>query len=48
MNDPIFIMSSERSGSNLLRILLSNHSRLAAPVAAQLLPIFMPFASPIW
>jgi len=39
-NRPIFIMSSERSGSNLLRTLLSNHSHLAAPVAAQLLPTF--------
>lgn len=37
---PVFIISSERSGSNLLRTLLSNHSRLAAPVAAQLLPTF--------
>ena len=37
---PIFIMSSERSGSNLLRSLLSNHSRLDAPTAPQLLPTF--------
>ncbi|MBN2147353.1 MAG: sulfotransferase [Anaerolineales bacterium] len=37
---PIYIMSSERSGSNLLRTLLSNHSRIAAPLAPQLLPLF--------
>ncbi|MEZ6003444.1 MAG: sulfotransferase [Planctomycetota bacterium] len=37
---PILIMSSERSGSNLLRTLLSNHSRLAAPMAAQFLNLF--------
>ncbi len=39
-NAPIFIMSSERSGSNLLRTLLSNHSHIAGPVAPQLLPMF--------
>lgn len=33
-------MSSERSGSNLLRSLLSNHSRIAGPVAPQFLPLF--------
>ncbi len=39
---PIFIVSSERSGSNLLRVLLGNHSRLHAPVAPQLLMNFAP------
>jgi hypothetical protein len=33
-------MSSERSGSNLLRTLLSNHSNIAAPVAPQFLSCF--------
>ena len=37
---PILIMSSERSGSNLLRTLLSNHSGLAGPMAAQFLNLF--------
>lgn len=39
---PIFIMSSERSGSNLLRTLLDNHSNLTAPIAPMLLPTFQP------
>ncbi|MCW5898883.1 MAG: sulfotransferase [Flavobacteriales bacterium] len=30
---PIFLVGSERSGSNLLRSLLGNHSRVEAPVA---------------
>lgn len=33
-------MSSERSGSNLLRVLLGNHSNLASPVATQLMAGF--------
>ena len=37
---PILIMSSERSGSNLLRTLLSNHSGIAGPMAAQFLNLF--------
>jgi hypothetical protein len=41
MNDsPVFIMSSERSGSNLLRVLLGSHSALAAPRPLQLLMSF--------
>ncbi len=39
---PVFVMSSERSGSNLLRTLLSNHPALSAPMAAQLLATFGP------
>lgn len=39
-HSPIFIMSSERSGSNLLRILLSNHSNIAGPTAPHLLLTF--------
>lgn len=41
---PIFIMSSERSGSNLLRLLLGNHSRIASPVAVHLLNSMAPLA----
>lgn len=37
---PILIMSSERSGSNLLRTLLSNHEAIAGPMAAQFLSLF--------
>jgi hypothetical protein len=37
---PIFIMSSERSGSNLLRVMLSNHSLVSAPVTPQFLHSF--------
>jgi Sulfotransferase family len=37
---PIYIMSSERTGSNLLRTLLSNHSAIGAPTAPQLLNSF--------
>lgn len=47
---PIFIMSSERSGSNLLRVLLSNHSKLAAPTAPQILATFselVPYYGPL-
>jgi len=38
--NPIFIMSSERSGSNLLRTLLDNHSMLHGPKAPQILKTF--------
>jgi hypothetical protein len=37
-------MSSERSGSNLLRVLLGNHSNIASPVTAQLLSTVSPHA----
>lgn len=37
---PIFIMSSERSGSNLLRTLFGNHSAVCAPRAPHLLDVF--------
>lgn len=38
---PVFVMSSERSGSNLLRTLLSNHSGIAGPPAIQILASFL-------
>ena len=41
-SDPIFIMSSERSGSNLLRMLLGNHSNISSPPAPQLLNTLYP------
>jgi hypothetical protein len=38
----VFIMSSERSGSNLLRVMLDNHSRLSGPPAPHLPRILSP------
>jgi len=43
-NSPIIIMGSERSGTNLLRHLLSNHSRLAGPVSPHFLEVFSPIS----
>lgn len=37
---PVFIMSSERSGSNLLRTPLANHSKICGPRAPHLLKTF--------
>jgi len=39
----IFILYSERSGSNLLRLLLGNHPRLSAPVAPQFWDSFVTY-----
>lgn len=41
---PILVMSSERSGSNLLRRMLAAHSRAAAPPPPHLWRIFQPLA----
>ena len=38
----IILLSSERSGSNLLRTLLGNHANISAPVAPHLIKIFYP------
>ena len=38
----IILLASERSGSNLLRSLLGNHSDISAPVAPHLINIFYP------
>jgi hypothetical protein len=45
MNDsaPIFIVSSPRSGSTLLRLLLSAHSRIAIPPPGFMFPLIYPF-----
>lgn len=40
MRSPVFLLLSERSGSNLLRTLLSNHAQLSGPLAPQ---FFMTF-----
>lgn len=36
----IFLLGSERSGSNLLRTLLGNHSQISAPIAPHLCDVF--------
>jgi len=36
----IFLIGSERSGTNLLRVLLGNHSRISAPPPIHLLDLF--------
>ena len=38
----IILLASERSGSNLLRTLLGNHSNISAPIAPHLITIFYP------
>jgi hypothetical protein len=42
LKSPIFILSSERSGTNLLRLLLDNHSMIHGPRAPHLLNTFVP------
>lgn len=42
MDKPIIILGSERSGTNLLRHLLSNHSKICGPVTPQFLDVFFP------
>ncbi len=41
---PIIILSSERSGSNLLRSLIDNHSRICSPVPPHILVTFTPLS----
>ncbi len=43
MPAPIFLFGSERSGSNLLRTLLGNHSMVEAPVPGHFFDSFLPF-----
>jgi hypothetical protein len=40
MENPIIILGSERSGTNLLRHLLSNHQRISGPVSPHFLEVF--------
>ncbi len=42
MSDPIFLMSSERSGTNLLRVMLNAHPEIAAPPPPHLIHVFLP------
>lgn len=42
---PIFIIGTERSGSNLLRLILNAHSEIAVPHPPHVIKIFAPLAS---
>lgn len=42
MQNRIFIIASERSGTNLLRTLLGNHKNIHAPIAPHFLSFFVP------
>lgn len=42
MSEPVFLLSSERSGSNLLRVMLDSHSDFSAPHSPHLLKTFIP------
>ncbi len=41
-DDPIFILGTERSGSNLLRLILDNHPRIAVPHPPHIVRFFRP------
>ena len=41
-NSPIFIVGTERSGSNLLRLLLDSHSQISIPHPPHILHYFAP------
>ncbi|NDD29262.1 MAG: sulfotransferase [Proteobacteria bacterium] len=43
--DPIFIVGTERSGSNLLRLVLNSHSRLFIPHPPHIMNLMKPFAN---
>ena len=45
MRDPIFIIGTERSGSNLIRLILNAHSRIAVPHPPHILHYFSPLAA---
>ncbi len=42
MSDCVFLMSSERSGSNLIRVMLNSHPAIAAPPPPHLIDVFLP------
>ena len=37
-DSPILLLSSERSGSNLMRVMMDAHQEVSAPASAQLIP----------
>ncbi|MFM1550282.1 MAG: hypothetical protein ACKJSG_12840, partial [Lentisphaeria bacterium] len=42
---PVFLLASERSGSNLIRVIMDRHSAFCAPSPPHLLRTFMPLLS---
>lgn len=44
-NDPVFIVGTERSGSNLLRLILDAHSRISVPHPPHICRYFRPLES---
>lgn len=42
MNDPVFLLSSERSGSNLMRVIMDSHKEFSAPHSPHLIKTFVP------
>jgi hypothetical protein len=45
MNAPVFLLSSERSGSNLIRLMFDSHPRFCAPPPPHLFHTFLPLLS---
>jgi hypothetical protein len=45
IDNPIFIIGTERSGSNLLRLILNSHSQIAVPHPPHIMRDFSPFLS---
>lgn len=42
MKKPIFLLSSERSGSNLIRVVFDSHRAICGPTTPHLIRIFLP------
>ena len=42
MSSPVFLLSSERSGSNLIRVMMDSHPQFAAPHSPHLIKTFLP------
>ena len=42
MSDPVILLSSERSGSNLIRVMMDSHPQFAAPHSPHLIKTFLP------
>ena len=42
MNEPVFLLSSERSGSNLMRVIMDSHREFSAPHSPHLIKTFVP------
>ncbi len=42
MSGPVFLLSSERSGSNLIRVMMDSHPKLCAPHSPHLVKVFVP------